>query len=69
MISQTAKVMNKALSISVVIIVVVTLMVAGGIGRIPIIPVEQIAAGQGVILALGLSAIALAILKLSYREA
>ena len=69
MISQTAKVMNKALSISVVIIVVVTLMVAGGIARLPPLPVDQIAAGQGVIIGLGLSAIALAILKLSYREA
>jgi hypothetical protein len=58
------------LSCSVVILVVVALVLALGMeAAYPPLPMEDFASAQLFILALGLSAIALAILKLSYREA
>ena len=70
MINQTADVNKQScLSCSVVILVVVALVLAFGMeAAYPPLPVEEFASAQLFILALGFAAIALAILKLSYRE-
>lgn len=68
MINQTYSEVNRqsVLSCSVYILVVLILLTLLSVGQFPM---EPYVGGQLIILALGLSAIALAILKLSYREA
>jgi hypothetical protein len=71
-INQTYSEVNRqsCLSCCVYTLVVVALVLAVGISlAYPPLPVEQYASGQLFILGLGLCAIALAIMKLSYREA
>ena len=71
MITQTADVNKQScLSCSVVILVVLIFVMVyyGGLTPGGLSFLEQVAVAQMFILGLGLSAIALAILKLSYRE-